>query len=445
MDERLSEIDVPAAFARSSQPIFLLNERGSLVFANPALHELFQIPLGNRIGWRELETGPLLPPFDLQPGGACQLDVQDPDGRWMHVVFHSLEDAHSGMIGVLGVIRPMEFSPAAPISDTNLFARWERLREDQRQRFGFDSCPARSPAGSRLLHQLKIAAAIDSPVLFLGEPGVGKLTLAKILHHQAKERGWSATLDAEVLDPEQQHEFLFSEGGVLFQPGPGRLIVRRLLSLSPEVQRELAEAHQSSDRQRRLLATEREPLEAAFADGRLNPALYYLVTGLTIAVPPLRERSEDIADFTADWLLRNAVGGGALQTPTPAALAVLERYDWPGNLREFSMVMASAAEKATGEVIDVPHLPPRLVRGAGGPSRLELKKPTPLDQLLEGIERKMLRNAHLTFRGNKSKAAEYLGLSRARFLRRWEQLKMDEEPSSSAEFNLAEWEEEQNE
>jgi DNA-binding NtrC family response regulator len=57
----------------------------------------------------------------------------------------------------------------------------------------------------------------------------------------------------------------------------------------------------------------------------------------------------------------------------------------------------------------------------------------------------MLRSAHATFRGNKSKAAEYLGLSRARFLRRWEQLRMDEEPGSSADFDLAEWEEEQNE
>jgi DNA-binding NtrC family response regulator len=428
VDERWTEIDLPALLTRGSQPIFVLNERGILVYANAALHEAFRIPFGNRIGWRTLEIGALKPPHDLPVGGARQLDVQLPSGDWMQAIFHSLQDANAGIIGVLGVLRPIAAVPAAPESDANLFARWERLREDQRLRYGLDLFPARSEAGAKLLHQVKIAAPIDSPVTLVGEPGVGKLTLAKAIHHRAKDRGWSATLDAEALGPEEQVEFLFGEQGVVRQPGPGRIIVRRLLSLSPDAQRSLVEAMQTQDRQWRLLATEREPLEAALADGRLHPPLYFQATHFTIAVPSLRERRDDLGDFAANWLKRRQVErGGALIVPTAAAVDVMERYDWPGNLREFELVMASAADKAAGGVLDTAHLPPRLIRGSGlGAAEGAVVKSPPLDEMLERLERRMLRQARALFKGNKTKAAEHLGLSRARFIRRWEQLKLDE-------------------
>jgi transcriptional regulator with PAS, ATPase and Fis domain len=430
MDERWTDIDLQAALSRASQPMFLLNERGSLVFANPALHKLFEVPIGNRIGWRELESGPLKPPHDLHAGGARQLDVRLPSGAWMQVVFHSLTDASSGSIGVLGILRAIDVRPAAPPSDENLFARWERLREDQRQRFGFDASPARSDAGAKLVQQLKIASQIDSPVLFLGEPGVGKKTLARALHHHAKDRGWSALLDAEALNPEEQQEFLFGETGVLRQPGPGRLIVRRLLSMPLENQKSLVEAHETPGREWRLLATEREPLDAAFADGRLNAPLFHLLTRFVIQVPPLRERREDIPHFIAGLL--KAMNASA--TPTTVAIAVLERYDWPGNLRELAMALSSAADKCGGSSIDIAHLPPRIVRGTG--AKPPIVKPIPLDEQLERHERKAMRRAHGMFRGNKTKAAEHLGLSRARFIRRWEQLAMDGADDSRADIDL---------
>jgi PAS domain-containing protein len=426
MDERWTEIDLPAVLARASQPVFLLNERDRLVFANPALHDLFQLPAANRIGWRDIEAGPLKPPADLPAGGSRQLDVRIPDGRWMQVVFHSLQDVHAGSIGVLGVLRPSSPIPVVAVSDANLFPRWERLREDQRLRFGFDVCPARGAIGLRLLQQLKIAATIDSSALFLGESGVGKLTLAKVLHYQIKDRGWSAVLDAEALDPDQQHDFLFGDRGALSQGGPGRLILRRPSLLAFNVQKELMDAHSAEDRRWRLLATDRDPVERAVSEGRLHPSLYFALTTFTIAAPPLRERKEDVADFVALLLDRRQMDrGGMLPIPTAAALAALEGYEWPGNLRELSMAVESAAHKAAGGALDVPHLPPRIVRGTLPPSRSESVKPPPLDELLERLERRMLRQAYSTFRGNKSKAAEHLGLSRARFIRRWDQLKMD--------------------
>jgi len=275
---------------------------------------------------------------------------------------------------------------------------------------------------------VKIAASIDSPVTLVGGPGVGKLTLAKAIHHRAKDRGWSATLDAEALGTEEQVDFLIGEQGASHQPGPGRIIVRRLLSLSLDAQRALVEAMQDKDRQWRLLATERESLETALADGRLHPPLFFQATRFVVGVPLLRERRDDLADLAAAWLKRRQTDhGGALIVPTAAAVGVLERYDWPGNLREFELIMASAADKSASGVIDVAHLPPRVARGSGvGVAEGAAVKPPPLDAMLEQLERRMLRQARALFKGNKTKAAEHLGLSRARFIRRWEQLNLDE-------------------
>jgi len=432
MDERWSEIDVSALFARATQPVFLLNERGRVVYANPALHDLFKVPLGNRVGWREWETGPLRAPIDLPPGEARQIEVQTPDGGWMQIVFHSLQDVHSGSLGVLGIVRPNSSPPVVAVSDANVFARWEQLREVQRRRFGLDLLPARSDAGKRLLHQLLIAISADTPVLFVGEPGTGKLALAKVLHHRRRDDGWSATLDAEALSAEQQHEFLFGESGALRQAGPGRLIVRRLSRLALDVQQAFVEAYEKEDRRWQLLATDRDPPERTFAAGQLDASMHYLISRLVIETPPLRDRREDIADLAAIILERlQEERGGETPVPTAAALAVLERYDWPGNLREFAQALSSAAERAATGILDVPQLPPRVTRGTATPFRSELKKPAPLDHLLEQLERRMLRRAHAVFRGNKTKAAEHLGLSRARFIRRWEQLKMHEETLGS--------------
>lgn len=392
----------------------------------------------------------LAPPADLPPGElrSAQRQWESAQGsRWLQVVFLPLSSDDKHRTGVLGIVLPE--LPKAPIpsaSDSLLTERVARLRSAQRAEWGFDAVPARGAGMVRLLDQVRLASQTRVPVAWIGEWGAGKEALARLVHYEG--HGLEANFipfDARSLPPEEQRQTLLGRveadpaspagQGLLRAPGPGTLLIQGASELIPDLQVEIVRLWNRRRPDWRLMVSERMPLEPALADGRLTSDFYHLVTGLVIRVPPLRERRQEFRDH-CDWVLfrlRREGNQPALDLD-PAAYEMLLEYDWPGNLRELETVLKLASEKVKGTLITPNELPRRLRRPSESELRPAESRPISLDLVLEQVERRLFQVALERHGGNKSKAAESLGLSRARFLRRLAQWSnpptQDPEPGS---------------
>jgi DNA-binding NtrC family response regulator len=172
------------------------------------------------------------------------------------------------------------------------------------------------------------------------------------------------------------------------------------------------------------------------ADGDLHAALGTVL----IALPPLRARRGELPVLVERLLERARAGDDAAgESPgstrrhatvlglTPAAREVIERYPWPGNLRELYTVLTGARLRAHGERIDAADLPAYVrlavrLEEIPGPAP---ERPLPLDHLLEQAERRLIALALRLARGNRSRAAELLSIWRPRLQRRMEALGLD--------------------
>jgi DNA-binding NtrC family response regulator len=325
-----------------------------------------------------------------------------------------------------------------------------RFLEQQAARWGFDYLPARSEIMRRVLHQVKLAVATDEPVTIIGEAGTGKQALAKIIHYQRHgTTGNFARLDCEILSHQVQRQQLLGRldlpdlnspqaRGLLHADGQGTLCIGAPMRLASDLQAEAVSALDRQSTRWRIIATERAPLEDGRADGRLTESFYCFLTRLVIALPPLRERLPELRDYV-QIILGNCAQKFRREALTlePTVMELFLAYDWPGNLRELEAVLEEMTVQVKGDIITADDLPRRFHRANRRESTTTdpLPKPPPLDALLEEVEKRMLRVALEQNRGNKSKAAEFLGISRARFHRRAEQLGLV--PSETPETTLS--------
>jgi len=215
-------------------------------------------------------------------------------------------------------------------------------------------------------HALAIARRVansDAPVLLIGESGVGKSTLAAAIHDWSVRRdGPFVAIDCNAAD--QLHpNSLFSDaahGGTLFFDEIGALtaeIHATLLRLLTERRLDVR-AGQTVETDARVLAASARDLEADARAGRFAEDLFFLLSVVTIRLPPLRERLEDLARLTdhvlATLAARHRRGFIAI---APAARTALARYRWPGNIHELVSVLERALILAKGDAITTAHLP----------------------------------------------------------------------------------------
>ena len=440
--------DIEQLLANATEPFFVLNERGKLVFANRATDDLTGIKAGDIAARERLESELLVAPADLPNGQvrmARRVWGEGKNRSWLAITFLPITGSNGQTIAILGhIARAQEQSPVTPSIDSLAIEHLERLREEHRARWGIEAVPARSPAMQRVMDQLILAASADLAVSFVGENGTGKKTLAKILHVASKRRSRNlVVLDCRALPAESQRAELLdithittraeqrgdddSRGRLLDESAGGTLVIVGIAKLATDLQELLVRTFGNADPPLwRIIATEREPLERALADGRLTESLYYLLTRVVIDVPPLRDRLAELSDLitqTLEGFLKNDADLGTVAGIDPAALDALRKYDWPGNLTELETVLRGAVRRATKPFLAVRDLPKKVIRSEPtDPAGETGTKIVPLDELLESVERRMIDLALRRHKGNKSKAAEELGISRPRLHRRAEQL-----------------------
>ncbi len=306
-----------------------------------------------------------------------------------------------------------------------------------------------SPAWKEALQQVGRVAPSETTTLITGESGTGKEVLAHLIHQGSPRAAMPfvaincAALPEQLLESELfGHErgaftgALATKIGRLEQAAGGTLFLDEIGEMSPLVQTKILRVLQEREFQRlggtrtlradvRIIAATNRDLSSAIARQGFREDLYYRLNVFEIHIPPLRERPEDILPM-ADVFLEEL--GRTVARP-PAGISRdargwLMSYPWPGNVRELRNAIERAILLCDGGLITREHLPSAVIRGdsgagANGPAEASLSLPA-TGIRLESIERGYVEKALLMAKGNKSRAARLLGLTRAQLYSRLE-------------------------
>jgi DNA-binding NtrC family response regulator len=313
-----------------------------------------------------------------------------------------------------------------------------QFRAEAAARYRADRLVGQSVAIRRVRRQVEVAVAAGCSVLLVGPPGSGRQHVAAAIHYAGDPRraGSLVPLACSVLGPEL---LLPSIEALVRGTASGERAARSGLLLTdadqipPEVQAELAAAVCGRPFPLRLMATAAEPLDELARRGRYRADLAAVLCTMTIALPPLAERADDLP-FLAQLFLEDCNARGQVQRAgfAPEALDALAGYSWPGNLDELAQVVAEAHQRAGGPRVRREDLPERIhlaARAAAHPRRPE--ETIVLDEFLGRMERELIRRALGRAKGNKAKAARLLGLTRPRLYRRMVQLGLEPPPGGA--------------
>ena len=304
------------------------------------------------------------------------------------------------------------------------------LRAALAERHRVEGIIGESGAMQEVLSVVRRVAPSDATVLIRGESGTGKELIAKAIHYASPRAARAlvkvncAALAENLLEAELfGHEKGAFTGAVAARKGRfeladgGSLFLDEIGDLPPHLQVKLLRVLQEREFERvgssrpvkvdvRLLAATHRNLEALVRDGRFRDDLYYRINVVTIQLPPLRERREDLL-LLVDHFLRVFAdkNGKGIRGLTREARAALLRYDYPGNVRELENLIERAVVLTRDDVIGLTDLPLTLDAQAA-----EAESGTGLVAAVEGLERRMIREALAKAEGIQTRAAELLGI-----------------------------------
>jgi two-component system response regulator AtoC len=279
----------------------------------------------------------------------------------------------------------------------------------------------------------------DSTVLILGESGTGKELVAEAIHEQSGRRGKAlvklncAAIPEALLESELfGHEKGAFTGAVSRKPGKfeqadgGTLVLDEIGDMTLATQAKILRALQERELQRlggtqtitvdvRILASTNKDLEKAVRDGTFRDDLYYRLNVVTIDVPPLRERRDEIPELADHFLAEaNVRLRRSIHRLAPDTLAALMEYGWPGNVRELRNVIERAAVVNDGDVLLVGSLPAALrpaESAVGSSARWESMANLTLDEKVAQLERAFVVDALARANGVQAAAARLLGVT----------------------------------
>ncbi|MEX0556681.1 sigma-54-dependent response regulator transcription factor ZraR [Klebsiella oxytoca] len=294
-----------------------------------------------------------------------------------------------------------------------------------------------SPAMRALLNNITLVAPSDATVLIHGESGTGKELVARALHaSSARSRRPLVILNCAALneslleselfghekgaftgaDKRREGRFVEADGGTLFLDEIGDispLMQVRLLRAIQEREVQRVGSNQTLSVDVRLIAATHRDLAEEVSAGRFRQDLYYRLNVVTIDMPPLRHRREDIPPLARYFLQRYAERNRkAVQGFTPQAMDLLIHYAWPGNIRELENAVERAVVLLTGEYISERELPLAI---AGTPVADAPHGDDSIQPLVE-VEKEAILAALERTGGNKTEAARRLGITRKTLL-----------------------------
>jgi DNA-binding NtrC family response regulator len=324
--------------------------------------------------------------------------------------------------------------------------------KDEIKRLAHREIIGSSPSLRRVMDVATQAAPSQATVLVLGESGTGKELLARYIHERsARARGPfvavnCAAIPETILESElfghERGAFTGAMGkkdGRFARAGGGTLFLDEIGELSPSVQVKLLRVLQEGEYEPvgghttkadvRIVAATNRDLVAEVAAGRFREDLYYRLDVIAITAPPLRARREDIPLLVDHFLgLYCAKNGRPRLHPTRAVLERLMDYAWPGNVRELENVIERAVVLSRSDALAETDLPPHI---ASAPPRAKTELTFDIGTPLEEIELRVIRETLRHTKGDKSVAAQLLGISTRTIYRKLDGLP-DEPPTAEA-------------
>jgi DNA-binding NtrC family response regulator len=309
----------------------------------------------------------------------------------------------------------------------------KQLRRQLRDQGSFGRIVGNSPSIRSVYRIIEQAAPTNASLLVWGESGTGKELVARTVHELSPRASFPfvaincAAIPETLLESElfghEKGAFTGAQErrtGVFELAHRGTLFLDEIAEMQPATQvkllrvlqertfRRLGGRQEQSVDVRIVAATNVNPGEAV-RNGKLREDLYYRLNVFAVELPPLRDRHEDIPLLIQRFLNEfNAVNNKAVRAVDQEAMQVLEQYPWPGNIRELRNVMERATILADGDFITLKHLPPLLVaKGEESMPSVTLTPGTTVDE----AERRLILLTLEHTRGNKTRAAEILGIS----------------------------------
>jgi DNA-binding NtrC family response regulator len=336
----------------------------------------------------------------------------------------------------------------------NLEVEVRQLHERLDEKFSFEGIIGNSPKLRDVIERVKLVAPSRATILIEGETGSGKELIAQAIHQaSARARGPFVAVHCAALPPTLLESELFghergaftgaterrigrfeaADGGTLFLDEIGEISTATQVKLLRFLETKTVERIGSMKPiplDVRLVAASNQNLEQRVKDGTFREDLFFRLNVVRIVMPPLRERAEDVPLLLDHYLKSfSAENNVPPLTIEPGAMRHLQAYAWPGNIRELRNFVENAVVLHRGGRITEFDLEPKF-RGEAAPPGGPAPAATPAAPManplsVEENEKRLLREALLKARGNRTKAAEFMGISRRtlhRKLAQWPEL-----------------------
>ncbi|MBL7649852.1 MAG: sigma 54-interacting transcriptional regulator [Candidatus Hydrogenedentes bacterium] len=324
----------------------------------------------------------------------------------------------------------------------------ERLTAAASQAASLDDYTSADACMQRCLHLARLAARTDLPVLVLGESGTGKTVISQAIHHSSgRARGPYVSFNAAALSDTLLDSQLFGHEKGAFTGADrqvkgkfelahhGTLFLDEIADLSAAGQAKILRAVEEGEFERlggegllhadvRLITATCHPLKEFVASRRFRQDLFYRIKGITLCVPPLRERRRDLPRMIRREIVRAArVMNKSVSGIEEDAFESLMEHPWPGNLRELNQVIHIAVALMESDVITLDTILLDHFDEPGPPESLELAResgrvavvppPLPAEESLSAAEKRHIEWVLRSHGGNKRQTAKALGVSRS--------------------------------
>ncbi len=309
----------------------------------------------------------------------------------------------------------------------------DNLRRRLDQKFGLDQIVGQSRQMKEVFAKIQRAAPVDSTVLVLGESGTGKELVAQALHHNSPRKKGPfvavncAAVPATLVESElfghvrgaftgatdrRMGRFEQADGGTLFIDEIGDFelgLQAKLLRVLETLTVTPVGGHEDRKVNVRVLAATSRDINKMVANGTFREDLYYRLNVVTITLPPLRDRVDDIAVLVEHFL--KEISQSKHTAPRKVSPEVMRRftsYRWPGNVRELRNTLESMMVLADGEIMTERDLPERITEASQSPTTA---KEVPTGVTMEELEKLAIIKALDQCGGNRTHAANRLGIS----------------------------------
>ncbi len=339
--------------------------------------------------------------------------------------------------------KPLDFdvlklSVERALEHTSLKAENLDLKKKLHGHFDLVNIIGRSQSMKELIDMVVMVAPSEATALITGESGTGKELIAKSIHYNSsrRERPLIVVNCAALTETLLESELFGHEKGAFtgadrrregrfMQANRGTVFLDEIGEMSPIMQAKLLRVIQEREIQRvgsdetikvdvRILAATNRDLQKDVSSGKFREDLYYRLNVVTLRVPPLRERHEDIPLLAQHFLEKySEKNRKSIKGFTPLSMDMLLKYDWPGNVRELENAVERAVILGPGDYITEKELPLSITKaypraeGVDRPTRVR-KQPQSLDE----VEREAVLAALGAAGGNKSETARVLGITR---------------------------------